>query len=80
MITEEDDEDPSNEHKQWCTGRVGNLKLKTTAYKFTTVPQTAACFAGHDIYRTGDEADHPARNIVDALKAHVEIFEIGPGF
>ena len=56
------------------------LHFKTTAYKFTTVPQTAACFAGHDIYRTGDEADHPARNIVDALKAHVEIFEIGPGF
>ena len=53
-----------------------NLHFKTTAYKFTTVPQTAACFAGHYIYRTGDEADHPARNIVDALKAHVEIFEM----
>jgi len=57
-----------------------NLHFKTTTNELTAIPQTTTCFAGHYVNCTGNEADHPARNVIDALKAHVKIFEIGPGF
>jgi hypothetical protein len=49
------------------------LKFKTTAHKFTAIPETATCFSGHNIHGTGNEADSPANQVVNLLKLHNSI-------
>ena len=49
-----------------------NLKFVGTRSKFTTVPKTASGFHCHDINSAGNEANNPARNVVNAFKSHIE--------
>ena len=57
-----------------------NLHLKTTAYKFTAIPQAATCFTCHYKNGAGNKANYPACNVINALKAHVKLFLKWPWF
>ena len=52
---------------------MGNLKFIGTRSKFPRVPETAGGFHGHNVNSAGNEANSPARNVVDAFKSHIVI-------
>ena len=43
-----------------------------TGSKFTTIPEAAGGFHGHDINRAGNDTYNPAGDVVDAFKAHID--------
>jgi hypothetical protein len=65
VIAKEDDEKPSQQDEEGCSGRVGNLKFIAAGDKFAAVPEAAGGLHGQDINGAGDKAYNPARKPIE---------------
>src|SRR5258706_14081529 len=76
IIAKQNNKDPAYQYKKRCARRMRDLHFKTTAYKFAAIPEASTGFTCHYINCTCNQANCPACNVIDALKAHVKIFEM----
>ena len=70
IVSKENDENPTDDHKKWCSWRMGNLQFEAWADEFSAIPQASTCFCCHDIDWAGNCSDDPSNDIVDPVERH----------